>query len=297
MFFGITWNEYLRSIGPENIIGSMIMGDIATVKEQCSTGKSGSFFYYTPDNRFMIKTISHSEFYLLKQIIKTYFQHLLHYPQTLITRYYGLHKIKYKRDNGGIQRVYFIVMANVFNTSRMISVRYDLKGSKHGRNTRRKPDEKVDPAIALKDCDFDHDGIKIDLPENVKEALLKQIQIDVSLFQHLEINDYSVLLGVTELEHGAKEGNLLHLQHDKDSLKTTTGATFDVKVAQVLSPNYGKFPVIDEQRFKSSFFECIDGGMLSKDKSKLYLVGIIDILTFYGAKKQMEYTFKSLVHG
>lgn len=114
--YGITSNDYLKSIGPENIIGSMIMGDISTVKEQCSTGKSGSFFYYSPDNKYMIKTISHNEFVRLKEILKNYFEHLLRYPQTLITRYFGLHKIKYKRDGGGIQRVYFIVMANVFNT-------------------------------------------------------------------------------------------------------------------------------------------------------------------------------------
>ena len=31
--YGIMPNDYLKSIGPENIIGSMIMGDISTVKE------------------------------------------------------------------------------------------------------------------------------------------------------------------------------------------------------------------------------------------------------------------------
>jgi hypothetical protein len=31
--YGITAHEYLKSIGPENIIGSLIMGDISTVKE------------------------------------------------------------------------------------------------------------------------------------------------------------------------------------------------------------------------------------------------------------------------
>jgi 1-phosphatidylinositol-4-phosphate 5-kinase len=133
----------------------MIMGDISTVKEQCSAGKSGSFFYYTPDNKFMIKTISHNEFERLKFILKNYYNHLANHPQTLITRYFGLHKIKYKSENKSIERIYFIVMANVFNTTRNISVRYDLKGSKYGRNTRKKKEDVVDPGVALKDLDFD----------------------------------------------------------------------------------------------------------------------------------------------
>lgn len=34
-----------------------------------------------------------------------------------------------------------------------------------------------------------------------------------------------------------------------------------------------------------AFFESIDGGILSKDKTKMYYVGIIDTLTYYGTKK------------
>jgi len=118
MLYGISSNKYLKSIGPENIIGSMITGNITTLKEQCSTGKSGSFFYYTPDSRYMLKTISHAEFLRLKSILKQYYTHMVNYPQTMITRFYGLHKIKYNKEKGGVERIYFIIMANVFNTTR-----------------------------------------------------------------------------------------------------------------------------------------------------------------------------------
>ena len=80
---------------------------------------------------------------------------MVKYPQTLITRFFGLHKIKYNKESGGIQRVYFIIMANVFNTSKEINKRYDLKGSKKGRQTRKKKDDNIDPSVALKDLDFD----------------------------------------------------------------------------------------------------------------------------------------------
>ena len=78
--YGITPNDYLKSIGPENIIGSMVMGNINTLTEQCSTGKSGSFFYYTPDSKYMMKTISHNEFERLKFILKDYYEHLVKHP-------------------------------------------------------------------------------------------------------------------------------------------------------------------------------------------------------------------------
>lgn len=35
-----------------------------------STGKSGSFFYYTIDGLYMLKTIHKSEFYCLKNMLK-----------------------------------------------------------------------------------------------------------------------------------------------------------------------------------------------------------------------------------
>jgi len=171
--YGITPHEYLKSIGPENIIGSMVMGNINTLTEQCSTGKSGSFFYYTPDSKYMMKTISHSEFERLKFILKNYYEHLAKYPHSLITRYFGLHKIKYKTESGGVQRIYFIIMANVFNTTRSIDTRYDLKGSKHGRMTRKNPTDVVEPGVALKDLDFDKDNISLDLDPIDKAALMK----------------------------------------------------------------------------------------------------------------------------
>lgn len=139
--FGISPDDYLKSIGPENLIGNLLMGNISSLQEQSSTGKSGSFFYYTADQNFMLKTISSTEFHHLRHILKDYYEHLVTYPHSLITRFYGLHKIKYNRAIGGKVRIYFVIMANVFKTARDIHVRYDLKGSKQGRRTKKSPDD------------------------------------------------------------------------------------------------------------------------------------------------------------
>lgn len=63
-------------------------------------------------------------------------------------------------------------MANVFNTSREINIRFDLKGSSKGRRTRKYPNEYVDSAVALKDLDFLDERQKIKLDPIVREALL-----------------------------------------------------------------------------------------------------------------------------
>ena len=122
----------------------------------------------------MLKTIQHTEFMRLKHILQLYYEHILKNPQTLITRFFGLHKIKYKDDSAnGFQRVYFIIMANVFNTKRVINVRYDLKGSKQGRQTKQNKNDIIDPSVALKDLDFDNDKIFVDLDKDIKEAKMK----------------------------------------------------------------------------------------------------------------------------
>lgn len=101
----------------------------------------------------MLKTISHDEFEHFRLIMKHYYLHLLKFPHTMIARFYGLHKIKFIKTTK-TERIYFVIMANVFNTTREIDVRYDLKGSTRGRVTRKDPNSQVNPKEALKDLDW-----------------------------------------------------------------------------------------------------------------------------------------------
>lgn len=61
-----------------------------------STGKSGSFFYYSPDGKFTVKTISRSEFLQLKSILKHYYYYLSDNKHSFIIKFYGMHKIRFK---------------------------------------------------------------------------------------------------------------------------------------------------------------------------------------------------------
>jgi 1-phosphatidylinositol-4-phosphate 5-kinase len=152
----------------------------------------------------MLKTCSHNEFEHFKKIMKNYYYHLLAFPHTLIARFFGLHKISFNED-GKIKRIYFVVMANVFNTQREIHVRYDLKGSTYGRFTKVKEGEAIPSGVALKDVDWLNSKEQINLKPEVRALLLQQLKHDAEFFKRNNINDYSVLLGVHNLKD-AREG-------------------------------------------------------------------------------------------
>ncbi len=62
------------------------MGNLSSMIELTSSGKSGSFFYYSEDGRFMLKTISKDEFFFLRRIIQPYYNHIMNNFNTLMTK-------------------------------------------------------------------------------------------------------------------------------------------------------------------------------------------------------------------
>ena len=53
------------------------------------------------------------------------------------------------------QKIYFCIMNNIFQTTKKIDLRYDLKGSTYGRQTiKDKSGIMVDRTVSLKDLDF-----------------------------------------------------------------------------------------------------------------------------------------------
>jgi hypothetical protein len=58
------------------------------------------------------------------------------YPNTLIPRFYGLHKLKsINKKDGKANEIYFVVMANLFDSPLPIHEQYDLKVKPHHIHT------------------------------------------------------------------------------------------------------------------------------------------------------------------
>lgn len=156
------------------------------LRELSSPGKSGSIFFLSQDDRFMIKTLRKSEVKVLLKMLPDYHHHVRSYENTLITKFFGLHRIK---PSSG-QKFRFVVMGNMFCTELRIHRRFDLKGSSLGRSTDK---IEIDENTTLKDLDLNYCFY---LEPSWREALLKQIEIDSKFLEAQHIMDYSLLLGV-----------------------------------------------------------------------------------------------------
>ncbi|MFS7962712.1 putative 1-phosphatidylinositol-4-phosphate 5-kinase [Helianthus anomalus] len=80
------------------------------LRELSSPGKSGSFFYLTQDDRFMIKTVKKSEVKVLIKMLPSYHQHVCRYENSLVTKFFGVHCVK---PVGGIKVLYLLKSAFV----------------------------------------------------------------------------------------------------------------------------------------------------------------------------------------
>ena len=156
--FYIDKEDYITSISPGNMISEMMISSSTIIEELCSTGKSGSVFYYTKDGKYIIKSISKSEYHCLKRIFKRYFEHLTNNPYTLLPIFLGCYKLikKFKKVKS---KIYFVVMQNIFSTDKEIHLRYDLKGSTIGRQVlgNHKIENFGKDSFALKDLDLEND--------------------------------------------------------------------------------------------------------------------------------------------
>ncbi|KAM3294593.1 hypothetical protein ACQJBY_037470 [Aegilops geniculata] len=283
------------------------------LRELSSPGKSGSFFYLTQDDRFMIKTVRKSEVKLLIRMLPSYYQHVSRYDYSLITRFYGVHCVK--PING--PKVRFIVMGNLFCSDYQIHRRFDLKGSSYGR-TADKFEEEIDETTTLKDLDL---NFVFRLRRSWYRDLHEQLQRDCEFLESEGIMDYSFLVGV----HFCDD-----VSASKMGLSTFTASptelsmkceTFQVggggmpelcfsdndydRIPDCRKPLIrlgAHMPARAEQASRRSEFDPFllsGGGFLAPNQTGevhdvILYFGIIDILQDYDITKRLEHVYKSL---
>ena len=277
--YGISNDDYLKSLGPENFLCNLIITKNKSLKEICSSGKSGSFFYYSYDSKYLMKTIPESEFNKFKEMLQDYYLYMYEHPKTLLQRFFGLYVCIFDDT-----KMHFVVMNNVFNTSLQVHYKYDLKGSTYKRRSRKDNDinyENYDYDIAMKDNDFEDRKEVIDLSPYYKKILAEEARNDSKFLSDHNINDYSFLIGVYDQKFNNKE------QLPQEQLMLLTGTNKIKQCKSIIPNNVARKP----------FYEEYYGGIQSEDKTKVYFFGIIDIFTNYGASKRVEYIVKSVSQG
>lgn len=285
MFFGLDPADYLVSLTSKYILS-----------ELNSPGKSGSFFYFSRDYRFIIKTIHPAEHRHLRRILKDYYNHVKNNPNTLISQFYGLHRVKMPINYENLKRrkIYFIVMNNLFPPHRDIHRTYDLKGSTLGRFT---PNDYPAHRV-LKDLNWIQNQETINFGPVRHKLFIDQLNRDVKLLIKLNIMDYSFLIGFHDLKKGNKEEIL---QQKKLSIFSPASSNLEDlrKTNPKLLNRYNDLPSID---FKNgNIFYSNNGGVGSTDANDeegefIYYLGIIDCLTNYSIIKRLETFWRSLTN-
>lgn len=274
------------------------------LSELGSPGKSGSFFYFSRDYRFIIKTIHHAEHKFLRKILQQYFRHVTENPNTLLSQFYGLHRVKTPWG----RKIHFVVMNNLFPPHRDIHTTFDLKGSTVGRDYREEDLEK-NPRATLKDLNWLRRQRHLELGLEKKRLFMEQLQKDVKLMQQLQIMDYSLLIGVHDLRKGNDENlrarNLQvfspggeQAEQDPNQVLMRTPSKLEnqrraAQMRQIIKAERpvpmgqsaaGMPDVLEEGAKSDSIFYSDDGGMRAthEDNSpgdEIYYLGVIDCLT------------------
>ncbi|KAJ4485465.1 SAICAR synthase-like protein [Lentinula aciculospora] len=208
-YFHLDPADYLLSLTSKYILS-----------ELGSPGKSGSFFYFSRDYRFIIKTIHHREHKFLLGVLKDYYNHVSTNPHTLISRFYGLHRVKLPRG----RKIHFVIMNNLFPPHKDVHETYDLKGSTVGRlwraknpeadekaqtdttnseRERRKEKKKSNPV--LKDLNWINGHHKLELGPEKRALLTEQLRRDKEFLKAISVMDYSLLVGIHNMHRGNRD--------------------------------------------------------------------------------------------
>ncbi|XP_018588411.1 phosphatidylinositol 4-phosphate 5-kinase-like protein 1 isoform X2 [Scleropages formosus] len=186
---GMDEREYQRSLASHGCYLQFI-----------SNSKSKADFFLTNDKRFFLKTQSKREVNFLLSNLRIYLEHLEKYPHSLLVKFLGVHRLKIPRQ----KLKYFIVMQSVFYPDERIQARYDFKGCEVSRWTDPAP-EGSQVIVVLKDLNFEGKQIVLD---QQRSWFLRQVDIDTSFLQRLNVLDYSLLLAHQPLHQDERQQGL-----------------------------------------------------------------------------------------
>jgi len=183
---------------PGQILSSLGV-DSLPYKSLSTNSKSGEFFWFSGDRRFILKTVSVDEGMLLFRMLAAYQHHLYTMPRSLIVRYAGFFCLELPGPGGTSQIMYITIMASVFDPSFPIDDTYDVKGSTFKRKAKK--GEKI-----KKDEDWVKAGELLQVKAQVCAELCAAHERDALFLMSFGVMDYSVLIGIHRVKEGA--GNL-----------------------------------------------------------------------------------------
>ena len=94
------------------------------MRELSNPGASGSIFYLTQDDEFILKTVSNKEAEFLQKLLPGYYMNLQQNPRTTLPKFFGMFCYQCNQKN-----IRLIAMNNLLPSSIRMHLKFDLKGS------------------------------------------------------------------------------------------------------------------------------------------------------------------------
>jgi len=256
--FGINEYEFLQSVcGTASFI------------EFISNAKSGQFFFYSSDGKYMIKTMTDAESKFLRRILPHYFRHCTLNPNTMITKFFGMYRVKLYHLRRNVK---FVVMNSVFDTDKPLQSFFDLKGSSLGRDARAGEDVKKD-----NDVRKNYPDSAFVLRQDARERLKLQLQRDCCFLNEMKIMDYSMLVGVHHMPSktaGLKTYDSMSGLVFRDSLRPSSSR--DSTQHRSFRSTNSKSSFFKRGRCDVSHASTASSRSLAEDQSSLFLKNSID---------------------
>ena len=164
-------------------------------KTGTAAGASGSFFFFSHDRRFIVKTVAKEELKVILAILPSMHDHFVRNPSSIISRIYGVYTVKMK----SYRPVHLILQQNTlrFDNNNDVSRVYDLKGSLFSRLV--KSHRITASTTTLKDQNFINNQLhfaEVDLSAEDCHRINDVIRKDSDFLASMNIMDYSILLGI-----------------------------------------------------------------------------------------------------
>jgi len=188
----ISPDEYKESLSPFTFLEQIRGNALGNYSE----GKSGSFMWYSPDGKYIIKTLTTPEMKVLKTIVHSYYNHMKKYKFSFLIKLVGLHSVVIQND----VELFFVVMVNIFDKSQHIDPqeKFDIKGSWVNRFSEK---HAAEPRVYLGlDTNLMNEKKFLYITENQKKKLKTQLELDSLFLNGHGIIDYSLLLGIQEVD-------------------------------------------------------------------------------------------------
>nr|XP_049466416.1 uncharacterized protein LOC120959578 isoform X2 [Anopheles coluzzii] len=301
----------LFGIQPDDFMMSMCS---APLRELSNPGASGSIFYLTDDDEFIIKTVQHKEGEFLQKLLPGYYMNLNQNPRTLLPKFFGLYCYQCNSKN-----VRLVAMNNLLPSYVRMHLKYDLKGSTYKRKANKAERSKSSPTY--KDLDFmEQHPNGLFLEAETYSALIKTIQRDCRVLESFKIMDYSLLVGIHNLDLAVKEkqeaaakarsegesdyedapeADQYMVQEREEQRTTALNRSRSINRQRLVAHSTAMESIQAESEPIDEEDDVPPGGIPArseKGERLLLFIGIIDILQSYRLRKKLEHTWKSIIH-